>query len=137
MTSAFPGLLPFRVELALVSLFLLTLINLRGVRESASIFALPTYVFIFSMLAMIGIGLWRMFMGLPPVEAVASLPSAVIAPTSVFLILRAFASGCSAMTGTEAMADGVAAFKEPQAKNAVVTLLWMAVILSTLFLGMA
>ncbi|HBN08339.1 MAG TPA: amino acid permease [Cyanobacteria bacterium UBA8530] len=137
VTSAFPGLFSIRVELALVSLFLLTLVNLRGVKESATIFALPTYVFIFSMLAMIGIGLWRMVMGLPPVEAVASLPSAVIAPTSVFLLLRAFASGCSAMTGTEAMADGVAAFKEPQAKNAVVTLLWMAVILSTLFLGMA
>ena len=136
VTSAFPSLHSIRVELALVALLLLTVVNLRGVRESATIFAVPTYVFIFSMFVLLGMGFWRMSQGLPPVEAVSAVAPTAVAPLSLFLILRAFSSGCSALTGTEAVADGVPAFKDPQAKNAATTLLWMAIILTTIFLGM-
>ncbi|HEY9764991.1 MAG TPA: APC family permease, partial [Chroococcales cyanobacterium] len=136
VTSAFPALHSIRVEIALFALLLITVVNLRGVRESAAIFAVPTYVFIFSMLGLIGMGLWRMALGLPPVEAVTTTMPTAVAPLSLFLVLRAFSSGCSAMTGTEAVADGVPAFKDPQSRNAGITLLWMAIILATIFLGM-
>lgn len=137
VTSAFPSLVPFTVELALLAVVFLTLANLRGVRESASLFTLPTYAFIVSIVVLLALGAWRWMAGLPPAEAVASVVPTVTEPLGAFLVLRAFASGCSAMTGTEAISDGVPAFKEPQAKNAVATLLWMALILATLFIGIS
>lgn len=137
VTSAFPALVPYTVELALLAVAFLTLANLRGVRESASLFTLPTYAFIASIGVLFVLGAWRWVAGLPPAEAVASVLPPVTEPLGAFLILRAFASGCSAMTGTEAISDGVPAFQEPQAKNAVTTLLWMAAILATLFLGIS
>ncbi len=135
IVSALPELGVVRVELALTSIALLTLVNLRGVRESATIFTLPTYLFVASIALMILLGAYRIATGQPPVEVVAGTASSVVEPLSVFLILRAFASGCSALTGTEAISDGVPAFQDPQPRNAAITLAWMATILGLLFLG--
>lgn len=135
VTSALPALAPYTVAIALGAIALVTLANLRGVRESASIFAVPTYVFILSMALLLAVGAWRMAMGLPPVEAVATVAPPAAEQLGLFVILRAFASGCSAMTGTEAIADGVPAFKAPRPVNAVTTLWWMAGILGVMFLG--
>ncbi|HEY9855859.1 MAG TPA: APC family permease, partial [Stenomitos sp.] len=137
ITSAFPALTPFTVELALVAVAFLTIANLRGVRDSATLFTLPAYAFVVSLLILLGVGTWRWMTGLPPVEPVSGLAPKVTESVSLLLLLRAFASGCSAMTGTEAISDGVSVFKAPQAKNAVATLLWMAVILGTLFIGIS
>lgn len=134
ITSAFPELLPYKVEMILAAILLITLANLRGVRESGNIFTAPTYAFVISIFVLIGIGLARaIFGGLPPVavtEAVAAQQ-----PLTLFLILRAFASGCTALTGVEAISNGVQAFKEPVSRNAAKTLIWMAAILMTMFLG--
>ena len=137
ITSAFPALMPIQVWMAVLAVLLLTLANLRGVRESANIFTLPTYAFIFSIVILLVIGTWRAYLGMPPVEPVTGVVPKIAEPLSIFLILRAFASGCSALTGTEAISDGVPAFKDPQAHNAVITLIWMAVTLGTLFLGIS
>ncbi|HEY9857082.1 MAG TPA: APC family permease, partial [Stenomitos sp.] len=137
VTSAFPALQPLTVELALVAVAFLCVANLRGVRESAALFTLPTYAFIVCILGLIGVGAWRIASGLPAVENVAQVPGPAMTGVGIFLVLRAFASGCSAMTGTEAISDGVPIFQDPQAKNAARTLVWMAVILATLFLGIS
>ncbi|MGE5707491.1 MAG: APC family permease [Bacteroidota bacterium] len=137
VTSAFPGLLSYRVELALLALLFIGLVNLRGVKDSATVFALPTYLFIFSMLTLIGVGFWKVLIGAPPVEAVAGTLPQVVQPLTLFLVLRAFSSGCSALTGTEAISDGVPAFREPQSRNAAITLIWMASILGVMFLGIS
>jgi len=135
ITSAFPALYPVRVELAVAAIVLLTIANLRGVRESATIFMIPTYAFIASVGALILLGLASLA-GLGPqphpVRYEAPPPTS---PLTVFLILRAFASGSTALTGVEAIADGVPAFKEPQAENARTTLLAMGLILGSLFTG--
>ena len=135
ITSAFPALYPFRVELAVAAIVLLTIANLRGVRESATIFMIPTYAFIASVGALILLGLASLAGIGPqphPVRYEAPPPTS---PLTVFLILRAFASGSTALTGVEAIADGVPAFKEPQAENARTTLLAMGLILGSLFTG--
>lgn len=137
VTSALPLLLPLKVELALVAVALLTIANLRGVRESATIFTVPTYIFVASMALLLGLGAWRVLSGQPPAEVVAGAVPLAAQPLGAFLMLRAFSSGCAALTGTEAISDGVPAFKEPQAHNAVVTLGWMAGILTTVFLGIS
>lgn len=137
VTSAFPAFFPIRVEMALIALLLIMLINLRGVRESATVFAIPTYVFILSMFALIGIGIWRVATGQPPVEVLPQTMPKVTESIAVFLFLRAFASGCAAVTGVEAVSNGVPAFKEPQSRNASTTLIWMALILGCFFLGTA
>ncbi len=118
MTSAFPSLYPYRVELAVAAVVLLTVANLRGVRESATIFMLPTDAFIVSLGALVLLGLASLAGIGPqpqPVHAEVPLPSS---PLTLFLNLRAFASGSTALTSVEAIADGVPAFKEPQAENA-------------------
>ena len=135
ITSAFPALYPVRVELAVAAIVLLTIANLRGVRESATIFMIPTYAFIASVGALILLGLASLAGIGPqphPVRYEAPPPTS---PLTVFLILRAFASGSTALTGVEAIADGVPAFKEPQAENARTTLLAMGLILGSLFTG--
>jgi hypothetical protein len=110
-------------------------VNLRGVRESATAFALPTYLFVLSMVCLIVVGLWRAATGLPaaPIENTAA--AAPAAPLTIFLLLRAFASGSTAMTGVEAISNGIPAFQPPESRNAGITLIWMAVILGGLFLG--
>ncbi len=136
--SAFPVLEPYRVPLCLGFITLLTVANLRGLKESGTVFMLPTYSFLFFLYLLIGWGLVKYFTGTlghaPTVEEthVAGQQAAQLAP---FLILKAFSSGCAAMTGTEAVSNGVPAFRPPESRNASVTLYWMAGILATLFLG--
>jgi amino acid transporter len=138
ITSAAPSLVPYRVPLALGSVLLLTLANLRGVREASTLFAAPTYAFIVIVLVTLGTGFARCLGGACPqaVSAGAELPS-VVAGVSVFLVLRAFASGASALTGTEAIANGVQAFRPPKARNAALTLGMMGALAITMFLGIS
>ncbi|MFO3797323.1 MAG: APC family permease, partial [Anaerolineales bacterium] len=138
-TSAFPMLFPYRVPLAVGFILFIMLMNLRGVKESGSVFAVPTYFFIGMMYLTILSGLWAYFRGTlamvinpPPLEITPAVQA--ITP---FLILHAFSSGTAALTGIEAISDGITAFKEPRSRNAGITLIWMAVILSTLFLGIS
>src|SRR5713226_3684212 len=135
ITSAFPQLDPYRVELCLLFLALLTVGNLRGLKESGQIFAIPTYFFVVCILTLIGVGLYRYLTGgMTPLEA---LPGRATAsrPLTTFLLLTAFANGCTAMTGVEAVSDGVPAFRPPEAKNAAATLVTMAALAIVMFLG--
>lgn len=138
MTSAYPALAPHAVLLCNVSVLILMLVNLRGVRESGIAFSVPTYVFIILMLALIGVGLERLLGGEAASVHTAARAAAVARPIGfafTFLMLRGFAEGCVAMTGTEAISNGVGAFKSPSSRNAAITLVWMAAILATFFLG--
>ncbi len=137
--SAFPGLNPYRIELAVGFVIVLAAINLRGVAESSKAFALPTYLFIGSVLLMIGVGLGRTFLGDAPIAASSSFtvkdPESLGQIAFILLLLRAFASGCSALTGVEAVANGVQAFRRPKVKNAQRTLVLMGSIAIVLFVG--
>ena len=136
ITSGFQGLLPYRVEIAVGVIILMTIVNLRGVKESGRIFAVPTYFFLSMMFLTLGIGFVRFVTGtLGTVEGVEAMRHSVMEPLTLFLILRAFSSGCTALTGIEAISNGITAFKQPRSKNASITLLWMSGILITLFLG--
>src|SRR5262252_3070445 len=139
ITSAYPLLLPHTVALGVGAVVLLMLVNLRGVRDSGIAFSIPTYVFVVMMLGMIAQGIVVTFVGgAGAAAAVPAPPPSVPGPVGfalAFLVLRGFAEGCSAMTGTEAISNGVGAFKQPSAKNAATTLGWMAAILAVLFLG--
>jgi amino acid transporter len=135
VTSALPGLLHHRVAVGLLFLFILVVGNLRGLQQSGRIFALPTYLFIFSMTAMVATGVVRAFLGYPPVEVPATaLPDASHVLT-LFLLMRAFSAGCTALTGIEAVSNGVQAFRKPESRNAATTMMIMAVILGSFFLG--
>ncbi len=136
--SAVPSLLPYRVEIAVGVILFIMLANLRGIRESGNIFMLPTYVFLALMYALIGVGLYHVVTGtVTPLSpgAFETRGTELMRNISLFLILRAFAQGCSAMTGTEAISDGVPAFKPPEWKNARTTLTAMVVLLTTTFFG--
>ncbi|MEO8611854.1 MAG: APC family permease [Chloroflexota bacterium] len=136
ITSAFPGLLPIKVEIAVAVIILMTVVNLRGVKESGRIFAVPTYFFLGMMFMTLAIGAIQFFTGhLGIVTNVEAMQHTVIEPLGIFLILRAFSSGCTALTGIEAISNGITAFKEPRSRNAATTLTWMSTILITLFLG--
>lgn len=137
--SAVPGLDPLRVELAVGFVILIILVNLRGVREASLVFAIPTYVFIASVGFMIVTGLIRTFLGDAPVASSAefavnaeNLGQAAV----ILLILRAFSSGCSALTGVEAVSNGVPAFRTPKVRNAQSTLVLMGSIAACLFAGL-
>lgn len=133
ITSAFPNLLPFKIELALAFIALMTLINLRGVKESGVAFAVPTYLFLGMTAITIVYGYFQYFTGtLGVVTGVEPMHEALEGLTA-FLILRAFSSGCTALTGIEAISDGITAFKEPRSRNAGITLIWMTAILSSMF----
>jgi amino acid transporter len=134
LTSAFPGWQGSRVEIALGFVALIAVGNLRGIRESGRIFAVPTYFFLAAMLGLIAAGIWRYIAGAVPV-AIPPASSPSLQALSTFLVLRAFANGCTAMTGVEAVSNGVPAFKPPEAKNAANTLIIMAGLCVTLFLG--
>ena len=135
LASLFSALAPYVVPLDIALVALMMILNLRGVRESGSIFALPTYFFIGSAVLLIAVGLVKafVFQHQPVIGQYASVKA--IEPLTIFLILRSFATGCSAMTGVEAISNGVPAFQKPETRNASITLTWMAVILGTLFLG--
>jgi amino acid transporter len=144
LTSAVPALHDYRVIIAIGLIGVMTLINLRGVSESGTIFAAPTYLFIVVALVMIGSGLYQLATGdLVPnmarydAELAAWEMKHPFEAVSLLLVLRAFAQGCAALTGTEAISDGVPAFRPPEWKNARTTLLWMGIILAVLFLGIS
>ena len=138
VTSAFPVLAERRVLLGVLSIGLVALANLRGVRESAAVLSVPTYGFIISLSVVLAVGAVRWATGTlaPAPEATLALAGAAAPGIGAFVVLRAFTSGCTAMTGVEAIANGVASFKEPRAQNAVATLTMMAAILAALFLGL-
>lgn len=139
ITSAFPGVYPYRVVIAVGLVLLVMLINLRGVKESGSAFAIPTYYFVVVMFIMVGVGMVRYATGTlgtvtnPPTMAEVETMRSI----SLFLILHAFASGTAALTGVEAISNGITAFKEPRSRNAGITLIWMSAILGALFLGIS
>jgi amino acid transporter len=135
VTSAFPTLDVFRVEMCLGCLAILMLGNLRGIRESGRIFAVPTYFFVFSIGVLILIGLYKYATGhIVPVQ-VPLPPDAGTSKLTTFLLLTAFANGCTAMTGVEAVSNGVPAFRPPESKNASATLVAMAALAITMFIG--
>lgn len=134
VTSAYEPLKSHAVALCLVAVVLVTLGNLRGVKESGRIFSVPTYVFIVMMLVLVAVGIFKQ-----PHEAQASARMMVhpTIPPNVtpFLLLHGFASGCAALTGVEAISNGVPAFEKPEPRNAAATMIWMAVVLGGLFVG--
>ncbi len=135
IASAFPDLEPYKVPIAVASILLIMTINLRGVRESGTAFAIPTYFFLVVMYLAVAIGLFRYFTG--TLGVVQNPPHAeldLVQPLTAFLILRAFANGTASVTGVEAISNGITAFKEPRSVNAGKTLLWMAGILGSLLL---
>jgi amino acid transporter len=145
--SAVPELAPYKVELCLFFVAMLTLANLRGVKESGRIFAIPTYVYILILGVLIGLGMFKLWQGtlpqLPPdVEALEELSKDTgtiplgIGGITLFLFARAFSSGAVALSGVEAISNGIPAFKKPTSKNAAITLVWMAVILGVSFIGL-
>ena len=138
ITSAIPELHEARVLIGVVAIALITVGNLRGIREAGNIFAIPTYLFVGSALLMIGVGTWRILVGgegggyeAQLVETAGHLPEQF----GALLLLRAFAAGAVALTGTEAIATGVPAFKPPESRNAATTLAVMAALLGVLFIG--
>src|SRR4029079_4107668 len=134
ITSAIPSWGPYRVEMAVAFILLLMVGNLRGVRESGRIFAIPTYFFIVSILGMLVVGAWRSLTGtfvpLPQHEAVAGSGA-----LTTFVLLTAFSNGCTAMTGVEAVSNGVPAFRPPESRNAGESLVGMAVMSIAMFVG--
>ncbi|MDB4899814.1 MAG: conserved rane protein of unknown function, Amino acid permease-associated [Gemmatimonadetes bacterium] len=149
MTSAYPALVPHTVLICSLSILLLATVNLRGVRESGAAFSLPTYGFIAMMLVLLGVGGFRYWTGheLAPLTAALKVDPATaqhaggFSPITgfalVYLLMRGFAEGCAAMTGTEAISNGVMAFKAPAQRNAATTLGWMVAILALFFLGVS
>jgi amino acid transporter len=135
ITSAFPQWHVNRVEMTLAFVVLLMVGNLRGIRESGRIFSVPTYFFIVATLALIAVGVWHAIAGtIQPIVTPEPVTSSG-APLTAFLLLTAFANGCTAMTGVEAVSNGVPAFRPPEPKNAAATMLSMAVLSITMFLG--
>ncbi|MER3418653.1 MAG: amino acid permease [Chloroflexota bacterium] len=134
VVSALPDLASIQVPVGVTVVSLIALGNLRGLRESGNIFAVPTYLFVGSALAVIGVGLARFVAGGATPTPPPALPDPV-QPIGILLVIRAFAAGSVALTGTEAIANGVPAFKPPEARNAAQTLTAMAVLLGVVFLG--
>lgn len=137
ITSAFPSLLPHTVSLSLLCVLVLMIVNLRGIKEAATVFTLPTYIFIFTLLSLIAVGIYKHLLGLPvhPAPANPVLGSTPQTYLSLWILLRAFSSGCTALTGVEAISNGVPNFKEPRARNAAKTLVAMGCIIVLLFGG--
>jgi amino acid transporter len=137
MYSAFPALQPWRVEIAIGLIAVLMLINLRGVRESGTVFAIPTYFFLGTMTLLLVAGFLRLAQGgvLHVTDVPGPMVEAALGYLPLLILLRAFASGCVALTGIEAISNGITAFKRPRSHNAAQTLLVMALILGTMFVG--
>ncbi len=140
LASAFPALLPYTVWLCCGIIVVLMLMNLRGVRESGTLFAIPTYGFVLSVFAMLGVGFYQVLVGHTPVAESASLGFSHGGPVGaalIILLLRAFASGCTSLTGVEAVSNGVPTFREPKSRNASVTLLAMAGLSIAMMIGIS
>jgi amino acid transporter len=139
ITSAVPALAPHAVSLSLGFVVLLTIVNLRGVKESGRAFAVPTYGFVLAIYAMLAVGFAKVAFGGGVSAESAHLELHHVAHTgglfTVFLVLRAFASGCTALTGVEAVSNGVPAFEEPKSRNAAQTLVIMGLLATTMFAG--
>jgi amino acid transporter len=139
IVSASPSLDLYRVHIAVAAVMLIMLVNLRGVKESGIAFAVPTYFFVIMMFITVGIGLFRSLSG--TLGSVVDPPEVHLAGTitaiTPFLLLHAFANGTTALTGVEAISNGITAFKEPRSRNAGITLIWMSIILGSLFLGIS
>ncbi len=133
IASAFPALWPYRVALALLLLALITLVNLRGLRETGTLMAIPVYLFLFTYLPMLAYGALLSLSGEPASLSAVAPPATE--PLTLLLVLHAFSSGCTALTGIEAISNGVPNFQPPEAKNAGRTLTVMAVLMGVLFLG--
>ena len=133
VASAYPVLWPYRVVLALVLLLIITLLNLRGLRETGTLMSIPVYLFLGAFFAMLGYGLVRALVGNLGAGSAVVPPATV--PVSTVLVLRAFAAGCTALTGIEAISNGVPAFQPPESRNAGRTLIVMAVLMALLFAG--
>ncbi|MCC7231186.1 MAG: APC family permease [Fimbriimonadaceae bacterium] len=143
ITSAYPSLHNYLVPLALFFIAMVALANLRGVKESGALFAVPTYAFVLAIVLVLIFAISKSLgtpAALPHVEARNAAGKSLIGMEAAFpiwfIILRSFAAGCTALTGIEAVSDGVQAFKAPEAKNAITTLRWMAIILLSMFLGL-
>ena len=145
LTSVFPALVPFDVPIALAFIAVIAYGNLRGVRESGKVFAAPTYFFLFNMIVLLGLGVFRLFFGELPVESVrqegmlsfGTADGALFAGVGIYVLLHAFASGGAAVTGVEAISNGVPAFRRPEWKNARETLVIMGCLLGAMFLGLS
>lgn len=139
--SAFNSLAPYRVELCIGFIALLTIANLRGLKESGALFAPPTYLYIISLFSLIGVGLFKVFFrDLGPIAHDSTAAKELLDgqnAVTLFFFLKAFSSGAVALTGIEAVSDGVPAFKKPEPRNAATTLAWMAAILGTSFFGLS
>ncbi len=137
LTSALPSLGPHKVGLSLAFVALLTLVNLRGVRESGVLFALPTYGFVAVMFAMVGTGVAKCADGTCPQATVPHPLAAGAGAVGIFVLLQAFASGSAALTGVEAISNGVGAFRRPKGRNAALTMVAMGAIAIALFVGVS
>ncbi len=139
MTSAIPALYAQRAALGLLAIVVIVLINLRGIRESGLIFAIPTHLAIGMLLFMVAVGTVQVLMGVvePLTSAPQSAPTGSVEALTVFLILRSFSAGCTAVTGMEVISNGVKAFRRPESHNAALTMVAMSAILATLFLGIS
>ncbi len=139
IVSAYPDLSPYRVWIAVAAVFLIMLVNLRGVKESGTAFAIPTYFFVLIMVLTVGYGLFRFLTGSLGfvVDPPEFTPHNIVSVITPFVLLHAFANGTTALTGVEAISNGITAFREPRSKNAGITLIWMSLILGSLFLGLS
>ena len=135
IVSAFPALAPWRVAMAVGIIAFITLINLRGVKESGTVFSIPTYFFLVMMALTLGVGFYRWATGTLGVVTGVEFAVEAAAPLTMFLVLRAFSSGSAALTGIEAISNGITAFREPRSQNASRTLVVMSTLLVTMFLG--
>ncbi len=135
IVSAFPSLAPWRVEASVAAILFMMLVNLRGVRESGNFFAIPTFFFVVMMLGMLGVGFYQLLTGQLLHVTGVQLERSAFQPFTLFLLLRAFSSGAVAVTGTEAVSNGITAFREPKSRNAAATMAWMSVLIGTMFIG--
>lgn len=140
ITSAFPEIFGYRVLIAIAAIIILTWVNLRGVRESGTVFAVPTYAFVAGVLMVVIIGMvryWGWFgaAAIPVVEKTVAPEASLMGFTSIWLVLRAFSGGCTALTGIEAISNGTQAFKPPESLNAAKTMVAMGIMAMSLFLG--
>lgn len=139
LSSAIPSLSDYRVPIALLIIAFITLMNLRGVKESGTFFSIPTYLFVFGIFLMVGVGIFRVLTGNIPTpleeQVIVHDLSAATSGLTLFIILRAFAAGCTALTGIEAISNGIPAFRKPESRNAGQTLIVMVALLSSMFVG--
>lgn len=135
IASAFPVLWPYRVEVVLVLLVIITVANLRGLREAGTLVAIPVYLFVVAYLFMIAYGIIRALTGTPPAAVVTPPVTDALQPLTIWLILHTFSSGCTALTGVEAISNGVSVFKPPEVRHARQTMIVMAILMAVLLLG--